>query len=226
MPLHRTIAAIALALGSFLAMAASPPKWNALVTLTPQASHVLGNPQAKLKVTEYVSYTCSHCANFEMTANAPLKLGYISSGNVSVEVKHLLRDPVDATVAQLTNCGPKEMFFANHSTFMRTQSQWIGLLGTASEGQRQRWTTGDFAARRRAIAHDFHFYEIMEQRGYSRPVVDHCLADETLAKHIAAHTAEAEQLGIDSTPSFAINGLLLAGTHTWETLEAQLRARL
>ena len=33
---------------------------------------------------------------------APLKIGYVHSGKVSVEIRHMLRDPIDLTVAMLT----------------------------------------------------------------------------------------------------------------------------
>lgn len=223
-----TLALTSLAVGGALTAStanAAGPNWTSTVTVTPEGSHVLGNPQAKLKLTEYVSYTCPHCAHFEIESDAPLRLGYVSTGQVSVEVKHLLRDPVDATVALLANCGPKEKFFGNHAAFMRRQDQWMAPLAVASDGQRQRWSTGSYLARRRAIAADFHLYDIMERLGYSRPMADHCLADEAMAKRIAGHNADADRLGIEGTPSFVLNGALLAGTHTWETVEAQLRAQ-
>ena len=39
--------------------AAAPANWNALVARTPSGTHLLGNPNAKVRLGEYVSYTCS-----------------------------------------------------------------------------------------------------------------------------------------------------------------------
>ncbi|MBC2665833.1 thioredoxin domain-containing protein [Novosphingobium flavum] len=205
---------------------AATPNWPATITVTPDGAHVMGNPKAKIRVTAWISYTCPHCAAFERESDAPLKIGYLAGGNVSLEIKHFLRDPVDATVAQLANCGPAAKFFGNHSAFLRGQAQWIQPMVNASAAQRQRWTTGDNASRRRAIASDFHLYEIMEKRGYARPELDRCLADETLARRIVAHTVEADKLGFEGTPAFALNGTPLFGTSTWLALEAQIKARL
>jgi protein-disulfide isomerase len=47
-----------------------------------------------------------------------------------------------------------------------------------------------------------------------------------MAQKLAAQTSEAARLGIDGTPSFLLNGALLAGTHDWATLKAQLDTRL
>lgn len=215
--------------GAALLLSAAAPRtvgWNRTVTLTAAGSHVLGNPEARLRLTQFVSYTCPHCAQFEIEADAPLRLGYISSGRVSVEVRNYLRDPVDLTVAMLTNCGAKDKFFLNHAAFMRGQKVWIARMTNSTGAQRKRWTSGDLGARNRAIASDFRFYEIMASRGYDRPSTDRCLNDAATAQRLADQTAAANQLGVESTPSFAIDGNLLIATHDWPTLRPQLDARL
>jgi protein-disulfide isomerase len=225
-----------LAFAAMLALGASPPKpapskpargdWNATTVMTPEGTHIIGNPQAALKLTEYVSYTCPHCAHFDVEGEGAMRLAWVGPGKLRIEVRHILRDPVDATVAQLTNCGPPEKFFMNHAAFMRSQTKWLASMNTASDAQRARWVNGDLASRRRAIASDFHLYDVMERRGYGRAMLDRCLADDTLAKRLALQTAGAEKMGIKATPSFAINDVLLTGTHEWKLLEPQLRARM
>ncbi len=200
--------------------------WNHTLASTPGGGHLLGNPAARIRLTEYVSYTCPHCANFETEAELPLRLGFVANGSTSVEVRHLVRDPIDLTVAMLTNCGPGEKFFLNHSALMRGQSAWIAPLTGASAARQARWTTGNALTRRRAIATDFGLYAIMARRGYDRITADRCLADDAMAQRLGAQTAAAGAAGIDSTPSFAINGVVLSGTHSWDLLEPQLRARL
>jgi len=220
-----SLGVLAAALGA--AAGAGPvANWNKAVARTPAGTHVLGNPAAPLKLTEYVSYTCSHCAHFTVEAEGPLRLAYVSKGAVAVEVKHLLRDPIDLTAALLAHCGLKEKFFGNHLALMRGQAQWLQPLASPTEAQRTRWTSGNKLARLRAIAGDFGLYQVLEARGYSRPQLDHCLADEAMTKRLAAQGADAQKLGITATPSFAVNGTLLAGTHDWATLEPQLKARM
>lgn len=211
-----------------LSLAAGKPatNWNTAVAVTPSGSHVLGNPAAKLKLTTFVSYTCPHCAHFEVEADAPLRLAYVRPGKVSVEVRHMLRDPIDLTVAMLTNCGTKDKFFLNHGMFMRSQATWMKPMMTANQAQRTRWTSGDLAARNRAIASDLHFYQIMATRGYDRITVDRCLADKAMADRLARQAQAASDLGVMKTPSFAINGSLLVGTGEWSELQPQIDAAL
>ncbi len=210
-----------------LTLGAAPPvNWNGVINRTALPSHVIGNPAAKVKLTKWISYTCPACARFELESDAALKLQYIRRGQLSLEVRHYVRDPVDLTVAMLTNCGPKEKFSLNHSAFIRSQSVWLDNMAHSTPAQQQRWTTGDLPSRSRAIATDLRFYQIMATRGYDRPTVDRCLADAGMAKRLADGTEAGQKLGIDHTPSFAINGQLLVGTSGWSLLEPQLQARM
>lgn len=224
----RILKLAALALIGVLATVATPPKanWALTIAVAPGGSHVMGNPAADLKLTEYVSYTCPHCAQFQIESEAPLGLAFVMPGKLSVEVRHFLRDPVDLTAAMLTNCGGPGRFFRNHNAFLKGQAKWIGTLTKAGAAQRQRWTSGNEVARRRAIASDFGFYGMMERLGYSRAVSDRCLADDAMARRLAAQTQDGARMGVAGTPSFLLNGDLLAGTHDWRSLETQLRARI
>ena len=98
-------------------------------------------------------------------------------------------------------------------------------MAKASKGQQARWTSGALGTRMKAIANDFGFYRMMEQRGYTRAALDRCLSDETKAKLLAAQTKAAADAGVEGTPSFMLNGTLLAGTHDWASLKTQINAR-
>lgn len=210
-----------------LAMAAGPTtNWNLAVAVAPDGAHVLGNPNAAIKLTEYASYTCPHCAEFAKQAEAVLRIGYIRSGKVSWEVKHVLRDPIDLTAAMLVNCGTKDKFFLNNAMFFSKQSVWIRPLTTSTPAQQVRWRGTDLGARNRAIASDFHFYDIMASRGYDRTTVDRCLVDQAMAKRLVAQSEAGARIGVTGTPMFAIGGDLLAGTYQWSVLQPQLDARL
>lgn len=214
--------AAALAGIALLASAQTNRNWNTVIAEV-DGAHRIGNPEAKVKLVEFVSYTCPHCAEFTRESDDRIKLAYVMPGNVSLEVRHLIRDPVDLTAVMLANCGAASRFPQNHATFMLQQSKWIGPLGSATAAQRARWTSGDGPARRRAIASDFGFYKIMEGRGYRRADIDRCLSDEAAATRFAEQSQKDwARPGIGGTPSFSINGVVMPGTHTWPALERQL----
>jgi protein-disulfide isomerase len=222
----RLIRMAALAAAALMSLAATPGNWTARVAVTPSGSHVMGNPAAAIKLTEFISYTCPHCAHFDLEASDRLRIYMVTPGKLSIEVRNLVRDPIDMTAAMLTNCGPPNKFFMNHTAMLRSQNRWIAAAGSASPAQQARWTSGDNVSRFRAIANDLGFYAIMATRGYDRLATDRCLADRAMAQKLAAQTAAASELGVQGTPSFLINGELLTGTHDWQSLKAQLDARM
>lgn len=220
---------IAIAAAAMLSLAATKPahsNWNGVVTQAADGAFTLGNPAAKVKLTEYVSYTCPHCGHFHREADPKLRLTYVPQGKVSVTVEQILRNPVDLTIAMLTNCGDPKLFFARHNAFMNTQETWLPKLEGFSEAQTARWSSGSLPVRLRAIASDLDFYAVMAHWSFSRPQVDKCLADPVVLRRITAQTDAASKLGVDSTPSFAINGQVLADTHSWELLAPQITAQL
>ena len=239
LPLPATAALIAAALLGAPALLAAPPRhaathatagnggnWNGMVVLTAEGTHVAGNPAAKVKLTEYVSYTCPHCSHFEEQSASGLQLFFVKSGNGSVEVRNFLRDPADLAVALITNCVPPRRFFVLHQAFMRLQGQWLSRAQKLNQTAMKRWYEGPQPARMRAIAADLDLYTIAQSQGLDRPATDRCLADAAMVKRLTDLTMAADKAGVDSTPSFAINGTLLYGTHDWSTLEPQLKVRM
>ena len=222
------IRAAALGLAATVLAAASPPRanWTATVTVADDGTHVLGNPKAKVQLTEFVSYTCPHCATFQKEADAPLRLLYVRPGTVSVKVHTFVRDPVDLAVAMLVNCGDTAGFFKRHHAFLHGQDRWLSRMGAMSSAQRQRWYDGEMGPRLQSVAQDFGFYAMMEQHGVSRIAANRCLADRGLAQKLVAQTEQARALGVNGTPSFALDGTVLAGTHDWKTLDPQIKARV
>ena len=228
--LKRVLAAGALAAGLALAIApasqvsaqATNAKWNATFATT-EGGHQVGNPEAETSLIAFVSYSCPHCADFEKQSDAPLRAGYIPSGKVSLEVRHVIRNPIDLAAALATECGAKDKFFERHRAVMLSHERWMEKARSATPAQQQRWMTGDVPARMRAIAGDLSFYELLEPRGLSRAQLDRCLSDEARATSIAeASQAQGERFGIQGTPSFAINGRLLDGVHNWAALQQAL----
>jgi len=210
-----------------LIVAAAPPRqaaaagtnWNAAISQTAQGGYLVGNPNAPVKLIEYVSYTCPHCAHFETEADAPLKLTFIAGGKGSVEYRSLIRNKIDVAVSLLVACGPISRFQANHAAFLRSQDKW---LQAPSPGAEQRWSSSDFPTAMRAIASDLKLYEVMQGRGYTRPELDRCLLNRAAADKLAAQTQYAvDKIGVQGTPSFIVNGQL-QDSHSWDGLRPRL----
>ena len=223
MKLVRRIATLAMVAALSIGATKQPAgNWLSQVSETPPGSHILGNPQARVRLVEYVSYTCTHCADFEMQAGGELSLGFVRPGTGSVEYRPFMRNIVDVAATLLVNCGPTSRFPINHSSVLRSQQKW---MTNVSEAQQRRWLTiEDFPGRMRAIAGDMRLYDHFAARGYSRVEMDRCLADEGLAKRISQENQTASRVGaVDSTPSFLINDRQ-QDVHDWAGLRPLLMA--
>lgn len=218
------IAGLLLAAAPLAGLAAQ--NWDATYAAT-SGGHQLGNPQADARLIAFVSYSCNHCGNFEQQSEGPLRLAYIQPGRVSMEVRHVIRNPIDLAAALSTECGAEDKFWGNHRAIFRAQERWLATATAASAAQQARWRTGTTGQRMRAIADDLDFYEIMERRGYTVAQLDQCLNNEAEARRLAeTAAADNERWDIPGTPSFALNGAMLPGVHSWSALQARLDAAL
>ena len=224
------MAALALVGASTLALGANAQErlmkpggnWAGMLQAS-DGGHLFGNPEAEKKLIEFMSYTCSHCAEFARKGDAAIKLSYVPTGKISYEVRHLIRDPVDLTAALLTHCGDEKKFGGNHEAIMYRFDEWMDKARNATQAQRSRWQFGTNSARFQAIASDLDFYEIMETRGYRRADLDRCLSDEAKAKALADTSAAAvAKYQLTGTPSFVLDGKLLEA-HDWPSLEKRLK---
>ncbi|MBO0749749.1 MAG: thioredoxin domain-containing protein [Porphyrobacter sp.] len=217
-----------LAFAAALLVAAAPPavaatahNWLATTAVTP-GGHRLGNPAAPTKLMEFVSYTCPHCGHFFKQADGAIKLAYVQPGKVSVEIHHVIRDPIDLTAVVLAECGDPKKFFGNHDLFFSQQDKWLAKAQDTTAAQQQRWYDGPLPQRLKAVASDLDFYDMMETRGYSRVQVDTCLNDTKKVEALFNQSkADDDKYNAHSTPTFVVNGKTL-DIHTWDELQKVL----
>jgi protein-disulfide isomerase len=214
------------AIFAFGAVAAAParPNWLLTFSLSDKASHIIGNPAAPVKLVEYMSYTCGHCADFE-TRDAPiLKSQYIAGGKVSLDVRNFVLNPVDLTAAMLARCGGKDRFFANHKYLLTTQKVWLGKAGKISAATNAKLQAKDYAGYMTGVYLETGLSTIMQQRGVTLAQGRKCLADKAAFDAIIAMSDEAAKLGVDGTPSFLVNGVLQDHIHDYQSLKPKLDA--
>jgi len=219
----RLLAAFVVAIATPLAPAMAQ-NWNAEIVQTDKGWRV-GDPEAPLQLIEFVSYSCPHCADFEQQSEAELRYVYVHEGYAAVEVRHLIRNPIDIAAALLTECGDPARFFDNHHAILARQDEWMETARNLTPAQGQRWTSGGVGSRMRAIASDLGFDDLMESRGLSASEVTACLNNEAKAVSLAENSqANAAEFNVPGTPSFVLDGSLLEGVHTWEALRPLLLA--
>ena len=223
----RTLIAAAAMLGALpilTAAAPAPPaaQASARISITPIGGHLMGNPAARTKIVEYASYTCPHCAVFDAEGLDAIRGDYVRSGLASFELRNLIRDPLDFTAAMLARCGTPAQFFDNHHLIMRNQTVWLSAAQTATPETRNDWFEGSITERMGKIARGTGLYRLMQTRGFTAAQLDACLADEQGQKTVAEMSEGGQKLGVKGTPSFLLNGKLLADVYNWAALKPLL----
>ena len=150
----------------------------------------MGNAKAKVTVVEYASAACPHCARFNNNVFPSFKKKYVDTGKVRYVYREFLTEPVPvaAAGALLARCAGKAKYF--------------GVLDDFFHGQAQAYETGDV----RGL-----LVSVGKKAGLSEDQVKACIDDDAAAKALndrVEHWANAE--GVDSTPTFVINGKKLA----------------
>ncbi len=198
--------------------------WTQSVSRTPAGAYVIGNPRAKVKLVEYLSMTCGHCAHFSEQAWGPLKSDYIGKGIVSLEVRHAIRDGFDLTASLLARCVGPAGYLAAAETVLAKQPEWSARAGGLSEEGLEDKPINE---RMMAMAKGAGLDSLFESRGLAAPRIAACLSNPAEHKVLAAMTAEAwGKRKIGGTPAFLINGVLQPGVSDWEALEPKLKATL
>jgi protein-disulfide isomerase len=177
---------LALIVAAFIGIAASP----ALAAETPQQQsddRVLGDAKAPITIFEYASLTCPHCAAFNQETLPKLKTEWIDTG----KAKLILRDyPLDQSAllaAMVARCAPPDRFYA--------------FIGTLFQSQ-QSWEQSPKASLAR----------IAKIGGMSQAEFDQCVTDQKLSDSIINSRLNGQQhYGVDSTPTFFIDGKKVVG---------------
>jgi protein-disulfide isomerase len=144
----------------------------------------LGSPRAKVKVVEYASLSCPHCAQIHQTVFPEFKRKYVDTGRVHFTLKEMLTPPAQVAAAGflMARCaGPSKYFKVVDEVF---QSQ-------------PRWRSGNI----KPI-----FVEIARANGLSEAQFEACIADEKAQAALDARVGQAVAAGVDSTPTFFVNG--------------------
>ena len=84
----------------------------------------IGNPNAPIKIIEYASMTCSHCAHFHNDILPGLKAKYIDTGKVYLEFREFPLDDAALKGTLTARCLPEDKYESFVSLLFKNQEQW------------------------------------------------------------------------------------------------------
>src|SRR3546814_16793156 len=84
--LFRNLALAAIAVSLSSTALAQRVDWTKRYSMSKIGGFVMGKPDARTSLVEYIRYKCRHCAEFTQKAVAPLKNNWLSKGATKVEI--------------------------------------------------------------------------------------------------------------------------------------------
>ena len=163
---------------------------------------ILGNADAPITIIEYASLTCPHCAHFTNEVLPELKKKWIDTGKAKLVLREFPLDEPALRAAMIARCAPPDRFYAYVDALFATQDKWV--------------MAKDY---REALA------RIVKLGGMSQDEFDNCLKNTNLEnKILEERLAASEELDVNSTPTFFINGTKFAGAPSVEEFDKALSA--
>jgi protein-disulfide isomerase len=211
--------------GSAIAKVAPPAgkAWSDVVVKTPEGGYRMGNPDAPIKLVEYGSLTCPHCAELSEKGSAEIRDTFVASGRVSFEFRNFVRDAMDVTAAVLTRCGAPESYFALTEQAFANQPEMIKKVQAAGNPAFDAAIALPDGKRGVAMGQLTGLTDFFAARGISKDQANSCLANGAEAAALAKRTqTQAEQYKIEGTPTFLVNNRTI-GSLGWEELRTKLQ---
>lgn len=166
----------------------------------------LGSPDAPVKIVEYASFTCPHCADFHANVFKSLKADYIDTGKVHFTLREVYFDRYGLWAAMVARCGGDMRYFGIHDILFDKQTEWAASQDPA-----------EVVNNLKAIG---------LAAGLDQAALDACLNDqanaEALIKQFETNMAAD---AVKGTPTIFVNGAMHSNM-PWDDLKAIIDAAL
>lgn len=169
---------------------------------------VLGNADAPVTILEFSDYQCPYCRQYVRQTLPKILATYVETG----QVRYLFKDfpleshPNAQKAAEAARCaGVQGSYWAMHGWLFDAQREW------AQRGQEEALEK---------------FVRYAEELGLDAMSFRDCLESGESGEQIRQDQWEGQQAGVRGTPSFLINGQLLAGAYPFETFQQMIEAEL
>jgi protein-disulfide isomerase len=163
----------------------------------------LGKADAPVTIVEYASMTCPHCAHFAETTLPTIKTNYIDTGKARLILREFPFDPRAEAGFMLARCSG-DKYFPMVDVLFEQQQTWAAAQDARSA-----------------------LLQLSRLAGFSEDSFQRCLTDQKLLDQIrSVRDRGTNDFGVDSTPTFFINGKVYKGAMTVEEMSAVIDGML
>lgn len=182
------------------AQAADTVDLAALLKPGPLGDNMMGDPKAPISVVEYMSLTCSHCKHFHDTTWKPFKEKYIDTGKVHFIMRDFPLDPLATAAVMLAHSAPNDNFFPMIDLLFDQQEKWAFVENPVPA-----------------------LLDLSKQVGFTQETFELTLKNQALLDAVnAVKDRGANEFGVNSTPTFFINGARHPGALSIEEMDKLL----
>lgn len=204
MPSRRHLLTVALAACAPL----HAPLHRALAARLPAAEalseRILGDPQAPVRMIEYSSFTCPHCAHFHIHTLPVLTQEFIDTKQLHIVFRDFPLDSLALSVSIIARSVPKPFYFATVKRLFKTQATWT-----------------------RQSRNMAYIRALAAELGMTSKDIQACLKDQELIDGILNMRLEASlTYEISSTPTFILGEETIAGSQDLQVFREAIKARL
>ena len=164
----------------------------------------IGKEDAKVTIIEYASMTCPHCAAFHEATLPTIKEKYLDTGKARLVLREFPFDQRAAAAFMLSRCAGDDKYYAMVGTLFQQQANWAQAQDAKAA-----------------------LLQLSKLAGFSQESFDKCLTDQNLLNQVnEVRERGAKDFGVESTPTFLINGKKYAGALTVEQMSALIDSLL
>ncbi len=175
---------------------------STLLAPGPLGDMIQGSETAPVTIVEYASLTCPHCREFAVKTFPELKKRYIDTGKVRFIFREFALNDIDLLAIVTVRCAPKDRYFPLVETLFEKQDMWAvnnpvqPLLGIA------------------------------KQAGFTDESFKACASNQQIIEGVKAQRETGSKVGVNSTPTFFINGEKHVGGLPIEEMEKLIQPYL
>ncbi len=164
----------------------------------------IGKADAPVTIVEYMSLTCPHCAQFHNDVFEPIKAKYVDTGKVRFVMREFPLDNKATAAIMLARCAPEGQYFPMVSVLFKQQLVWASSADTRSA-----------------------LLQVAKLAGLTEEGFNACLTNQKLLDGvIAVREKGSKAYGVQSTPTFFINGKRYSGGMSVEEMSAVIDAAM
>ena len=164
----------------------------------------MGKDDAPVKIVEYASMTCPHCAHFANETFEELKEKYIDTGKVQYEFREFPFDGLALRASMLARCAGPNRALPMIEVLFKQQAGWASAQDPIAE-----------------------LGKLGRLGGVSESKFKACMQDQALADAVLANRLHGEkEMNVTSTPTFFVNGDKISGAQPIEEFDKVIAKHL